>query len=1762
MDFAQLGFSIDSSQLEKATRHLDKMGSSALGAEKSASGLGLGFASVAKAAGGAAAALAVYTAAVGDSVRETDAMAEMLRLTTSELQQWDAAARKVGLETGKIGDIFKDVQDKIGDFVATGGGEAADIFERMSFDAKKLAEQTPDAQLLAIADGLDKIGTRSEQIFFMESLANDAARLIPLLEDGASKLKEAQDQALRTGRALSSFDNTALVEYSKQVSELGENITGAGRLFAADLAPAFDLVTSKANNFLESLDMRDTMGGVASALGDFTAFALDAYTNLEAGVRQVGLGWTMLKSMALDALASQAQGAASLINQGLNPILGVLADIAHGWGAILYGLSQVTFGDVAKGFESASDAMSELSYKARTFKVDADDITQAADAAVLSIIDQQRAIDELLSRPLGQEMRKELEALKKDLEAQALATDKSRKSTEKLAGAQGVLTQEVKDQAKALLASIDPLEDLSQKTQEAWKLAQQGAVTYEQAAKAIEMYAQAHADSVRDIDAVANAIDDSEQAVRGYAAEILDAVEPHRELERELKKVELALKSGDISLAQAQERARQLREEFGKTAEGLGPLESAFEDFGKTVEDTFYKAFEGSLDSFDDFSDALLDGLKKLAYQVAMNEIKVGITGQGSSIFSSGQAGGAQGLDIVGMGTDFLKDKALGKAVEWGKDLLGFGSSASTAAPVSGIGTGSLSGTYGIAAPTSGAATTTTAATGFSASSIAAAAAPAFIAFVGSKVISGLIDKFSGDPDPFVIDMTSAIDAETLGNKLGLATGKSLNTALENGLLGRSDFGVFGAADAGSSMVADYLGGLEGYQQWLDGIAAIDNALASSMTPEQIQKVSLALQDLEAHGIQPLPIVATRVTTALEASGNQYLSVLAGLTQDEIAHKQATAKGIAAIAGTSADQVAALAIKTEALAGSLDVEGFTQAASTLVQLGSATKSYTEDARASLLSHADAALSSGASALEAAQSMLELTGVVDALTRAESSLYIGTEQVTASTLELAKAHIDAAGSLQALASIEAQYYDLMYTQAEKSARALGDVTDTFEQLGFELPKSQQGFRDLVESLDVTDTASAALKVELMSLAPAFMSAMDASKQLTSSLQSIYQQNLGREADAEGLAYWQSVLESGASEAEVIAAIKASAEGQAFAASQLAQSSGAVADSYEVATQASGAMIDALDSSGASLGDYGGAIADTGDAAQAAQEALAELERQLAGIGKMQDSIAQALDPEAYFELQVQAAYDAVGAMRATGLDVMLNTLMSTDKQALVEMAQSYGLTVEQMQAHTSVLIQAYKQQQDALAQAEKDRLSTIADAMRAVSDAISAEMQRIKDDAARRIAALESEAGLLDAQASAMLSLVEQQADKERAALQSAHDMRLSLLDDEIAATEGRQRDLQRLYDSLASALDDTKVLTDEARAAGRAASAAELERLAKLAATTGKLPTGTDLSGILGSVTSAQMSDFSSYQEYALAQGRAAQDIFTLGQVTDAALTVEEKTLSTLEQMHTSEVAAYEAQLAAIDEQVQSAQAIVERLTSTDKSVQGVDYSVQTLDESVLQLERLSEQVGRRTVGAIYDEIAAIETARDMQLSSLEQQLAKQQEIADKAQGIWDATLSVKSAISSLASAISAMQTQKTTAPSPIVDIQRNYAGGVLVSTGVKFDESPRDMPSAPDRALQSRTVTVQPKRYAMGGVHEGGWRVVGEQGPELEYTPPSRIFSASKTDAMLDTSELVQEMRELRLQNQKLMSLLLKDTGLIKQYSKEIRNIKLEEVL
>ncbi|MCX2780426.1 hypothetical protein [Microbulbifer thermotolerans] len=193
---------------------------------------------------------------------ETAKLAESLNMSTKALSEWQYAGRQVNVEGDKMADIFKDVSDKIGDFAVTGGGAAADMFERFNLDVKELVNLSPDQQLLKIGEALDTVSSQSEKIFFMEALASDASLLLPLLENNAEGLRAMQEEAQKFGVSLSAIDAAKMEAANDSLYRAQQVGQGLANQLTVKLAP---IIEELAVQFADAANAGGGMGEVVEA---------------------------------------------------------------------------------------------------------------------------------------------------------------------------------------------------------------------------------------------------------------------------------------------------------------------------------------------------------------------------------------------------------------------------------------------------------------------------------------------------------------------------------------------------------------------------------------------------------------------------------------------------------------------------------------------------------------------------------------------------------------------------------------------------------------------------------------------------------------------------------------------------------------------------------------------------------------------------------------------------------------------------------------------------------------------------------------------------------------------------------------------------------------------------------------------------------------------------------------------------------------------------------------------------------------------------------------------------------------------------------------------------------------------------------------------------------------------------------------------------------------------------------------------------------
>lgn len=263
--------------------------------EISTSIIAIGAAAATAAVGIGAAGLAIVKN-TAQQVTEADRWAKSLKMSTQDLLSWQYAAEQAGLTGDNIADIFKDINDKVGDAVLNKSGEAAQALDTLGLSAQKLAQQSPDKQLMAISEALQKIPTQAGKTNILESLGNDLSKMLPLFDNNNEKLKQFIQLSKDFGVAPPQEDIDNLVKVNQffldiETSARGLKMEIASGLAKVDLTPLQDGLDDIRDVFTdpavlqglsdlvgEAISLAGVVGRIAGGLG-----AIATYTRSRIG---------------------------------------------------------------------------------------------------------------------------------------------------------------------------------------------------------------------------------------------------------------------------------------------------------------------------------------------------------------------------------------------------------------------------------------------------------------------------------------------------------------------------------------------------------------------------------------------------------------------------------------------------------------------------------------------------------------------------------------------------------------------------------------------------------------------------------------------------------------------------------------------------------------------------------------------------------------------------------------------------------------------------------------------------------------------------------------------------------------------------------------------------------------------------------------------------------------------------------------------------------------------------------------------------------------------------------------------------------------------------------------------------------------------------------------------------------------------------------------------------------------------------------------
>ena len=352
------------------------------------------------AAAGAVTAIVTTTSlAMRDLVRDSEAVGTSAR----DLQRWQVAAQGMGIEAETVTDIMKDVNEKIGDFVRTGGGEAADVFEQLGLSAQGFIGLAPDKALLRISAALDGLSV-GEKTFFMESLANDASRLIPLLDDNASRFNELVSEGERWGNIMTASEIKASAALGSTLGKAKKMIFGFKNLLGAQLAPAFNEIIAWVNELTASFGgPRDAAKAVAGAIINSMALSIEGVSELIKWINKLRVSLMKVQRIELAAESAGSQVRSLVTGEGqteeqsrlkefdaeikrlqsgetgADAVIAKLRDLAGR-------ISSTSSNDIPKLGDSAVNAATNVGMLANSVRGAATSIVESARAAAIGVI--------------------------------------------------------------------------------------------------------------------------------------------------------------------------------------------------------------------------------------------------------------------------------------------------------------------------------------------------------------------------------------------------------------------------------------------------------------------------------------------------------------------------------------------------------------------------------------------------------------------------------------------------------------------------------------------------------------------------------------------------------------------------------------------------------------------------------------------------------------------------------------------------------------------------------------------------------------------------------------------------------------------------------------------------------------------------------------------------------------------------------------------------------------------------------------------------------------------------------------------------------------------------------------------------------------------------------------------------------------------------------------------------------------------------------
>ena len=278
--------------------------------------------------GGAVTAFVSFQKAVEnvDKVMGASGWAKTLGMSTQKFLEMSAVARQFNIDSDRLGDAMKDLNERIADAALDGTATYEEALNKLGLKSKELIAMPVDKQFEKVTEALSQLNTQAEKNFVAAELMADAGfEVIKMADAGATMLRDMAMEVEQLGISIDDVEVTKIENANAQFSKLSSILDGAVQKALAKIAPYFTGISKVIIDMIKKAGgipaifewVKTKVKGAMEIVVSVFGSVVNAFKTVKAGLSVLSVAW--LK--AYKTMVEMTSWAAEKVLQGLNNII-------------------------------------------------------------------------------------------------------------------------------------------------------------------------------------------------------------------------------------------------------------------------------------------------------------------------------------------------------------------------------------------------------------------------------------------------------------------------------------------------------------------------------------------------------------------------------------------------------------------------------------------------------------------------------------------------------------------------------------------------------------------------------------------------------------------------------------------------------------------------------------------------------------------------------------------------------------------------------------------------------------------------------------------------------------------------------------------------------------------------------------------------------------------------------------------------------------------------------------------------------------------------------------------------------------------------------------------------------------------------------------------------------------------------------------------------------------------------------------------------